>query len=128
MPSLRHLVILLAACLPCSLGRPLQAQPQANATSILQSNGTSAQAIERKYIVALKPGLDSQQFDSHMAWVNSVHARSLNRRTDDGVTNTYSIKQWQAYACSFDEETIATIRGNPEVSLVQSNKNPPHSC
>lgn len=79
------------------------------------------QAVPNKYIVTLKPGVSSSSVKTHLHWVDAVHKRSLARRgTSDttGVDQVYNIKDFNAYAGSFDSETIKEIQASEDVSHV----------
>lgn len=81
------------------------------------------QAVPNKYIVTLKPGVSASSLKTHLTWVDAVHKRSLARRdssytdTDTtGVDQVYNIKDFNAYAGSFDSETIKEIEASQDVS------------
>ncbi len=105
MTNLRRLAVLLGALLPAALTAPTPAEGLA-----------AREVVPNKYIVRLK---DSAGFDSHLSWVNEVHKRSLSRRDLGGVEKEYHIGSFEAYSGEFDEETIAEIKNNPEVSAMQ---------
>jgi hypothetical protein len=71
--------------------------------------------IEGSYIITLKSDLTARDLESHLGWVNDVHARSLGKRGHGGVSKTYSVHTFHGYAGSFDDETIATIKASPQV-------------
>lgn len=103
MPSIRRLALYLGALLPAVLAAPaaLHKKPE---------------AVPNKFIVTLKEGA-SIDTDSHLAWVNDIHARSLTKRGTAGVEKTYNIHTWNAYAGEFDAETLEQIKSNPDVSI-----------
>lgn len=70
-----------------------------------------------KYIITLKDGISAHDVDSHLGWVNDVHARSIGRRDLqlDGVNVKYDIGSFSGYAGEFDAATIDEIRNSPEV-------------
>ncbi|KAM3514027.1 hypothetical protein MY11210_002344 [Beauveria gryllotalpidicola] len=74
-----------------------------------------------KYIVTLKDGVTASKVESHLQWVNNVHARSLGRRdlNLNGVEKTYGIGSFNGYAGNFDAATIEEIRNSPEVDEVE---------
>ncbi|CAI6333281.1 unnamed protein product [Periconia digitata] len=103
MPSIRNIALFLGALLPAALAAPTQMTKRED-------------IIEGKFIVTLKPTLDS--VESHLTWVNDVHKRSLKRDTA-GVEKTYDMESWKGYAGEFDEATIAAIKASPDVELVE---------
>lgn len=70
-----------------------------------------------KYIVTLKEGTAASAVQSHIQWVEGVHARSIGRRDQNlaGLEKTYEIGSFNGYAGNFDAATIEEIRNNPEV-------------
>ncbi|PVI02724.1 subtilisin-like protein [Periconia macrospinosa] len=105
MPTVFNIALLFGALLPAALSAPAHA-PITKREDI----------IEGKYIVTLKPTLDS--VESHLTWVNEVHKRSLLKRTA-GVEKKYDIDTWKGYAGEFDEATVAAIKASPDVELVE---------
>lgn len=101
MTSIRRLALYLGALLPAVLAAPaaLHKKPE---------------AVPNKFIITLKEGA-SIDTDSHLAWVNDIHTRSLTKRSTAGVEKTYNIHTWNAYAGEFDEETIEQIKSSPDV-------------
>ncbi|KAK4665202.1 Suppressor of the cold-sensitive snRNP biogenesis mutant brr1-1 [Podospora pseudopauciseta] len=77
--------------------------------------------IAGKYIITLRPGA-APSFETHLSWVRDVHTRSLSRRDEFGIEKVYSALDFHGYAGSFDEETIAQIRANPDVSSVEQDQ------
>lgn len=69
-----------------------------------------------KYIVRLKHGVEST-LAAHTEWVSHVHSRNLVRRGGNsvGIEQTYKFCTFEGYAGSFDEETLAEIKANPDV-------------
>lgn len=86
---------------------------------------SSSNVVPGKFVVALKASADLD-LDSHTQWVSEVHARNIARRAGDstGVDQTFSFPGYQAYSGSFDEETLDSIRANPNVRLTGSNRLP----
>ncbi|KAF1976276.1 subtilisin-like protein [Bimuria novae-zelandiae CBS 107.79] len=70
--------------------------------------------IEGKYIVILKP---EAEVETQVNWVNNVHKRSFAKRDTVGVEHTY--QTFKGYAGEFDENTLAEIKANPEVAMVE---------
>lgn len=103
MTSIRRLALYLGALLP-----PVFAAPTAL--------DKKPEAVPNKFIVTLKESayIDT---DSHLAWVNDIHRRSLTKRGTAGIEKTYNIHTWSAYAGEFDEETIEQIKSNPDVRV-----------
>lgn len=78
--------------------------------------------IEGSYIVTLKSGLSTTDLKSHVEWVGDVHKRSIAKRDTKGVERTYAGQyDFRAYAGSFDKDTLAEIRKNPDVSQTSVN-------
>ncbi|KAF2995502.1 proteinase B [Curvularia kusanoi] len=107
MINVRNLAIFLGALLPAVIAAP--AAPITKRDDI----------IPGKFIVTLKPGVDAATAESHLNWVADVHKRSFAKRNTAGIEKKYDIKDWKAYAGEFDEATIAEIKANPDVALVE---------
>lgn len=106
MANLRNLALFLGALLPGALAAPTPAEGL-----------VEREVIPGKFIVTLKENVEASDFDSHVAWVNDVHKRSLNRRDTTGIEKEFHIgDSFNAYVGEFDEETIEAIRNSPEVS------------
>lgn len=106
MANLRSLALFLGALLPAAvLGAPTPAEQLAERN-----------VIPNKYIITLQEGVKAVDFESHLAWVNDVHARSLKRRDTSGVEKEFHIGSFDAYVGEFDEETIEEIKNSPDVS------------
>ncbi|KAK3376533.1 oryzin precursor [Lasiosphaeria ovina] len=82
----------------------------------------SPEIIPGKYIVTLKPGVSLSDIRTHLNWVTDVHSRSLSRRDSKGVENVYSIRDFNAYAGSFDAATISEIQRSDQVAAVEPDK------
>ncbi|KAJ8128069.1 hypothetical protein O1611_g5566 [Lasiodiplodia mahajangana] len=102
MRSFRTLALFLGALLPAALAAPAS------------KKASEPEYIPNKYIVTLKSGISTADFESHLNWARDVHARSLSRRDTAGVEKTYSIEHFNAYAVEMDVETLATIKANPQ--------------
>lgn len=89
--------------------------PLASASPMVKPRASDP--IPNKYIVTLKEDVAPTDVESHLTWVNEVHARSLARRQLPGVEKTYNISSFQGYAGAFDDATISEIEASPEVSL-----------
>ncbi|KAK3386004.1 peptidase S8/S53 domain-containing protein [Podospora didyma] len=76
----------------------------------------AAEIVPNKYIITLKPGVSVSDIDTHLNWVRDVHARSLSRRDTVGIENLYSIRDFNAYAGTFDAATINEIRHSDQAS------------
>ncbi|KAM7184443.1 subtilisin-like proteinase Mp1 [Naviculisporaceae sp. PSN 640] len=82
----------------------------------------SPQAVPNKYIVTLKPGVSTSSVNTHLHWVDAVHKRSLARRgasDTTGVDQVFNIKDFNAYAGSFDSETIKEIEASEDVATIE---------
>ncbi|KLO93569.1 Uncharacterized protein LW93_13181 [Fusarium fujikuroi] len=110
MASLVRLALYLGAFLPAALAAPTA-----------PSKGSDV--IPGKYIVTLKSSASSAKVESHLQWVDDVHRRSLSKRDTAGIEHTFNIKNWNAYAGQFDEDTIKEIEASPEkVAFVEPDK------
>ncbi|KAK8019371.1 hypothetical protein PG990_004509 [Apiospora arundinis] len=106
MVNFTQLAISLAALLPLAAATPVpQGQPAAQPSA--------------KYIVALKPGAHAP---THMRWVRDIHSRSLSKRDTAGVQKTYKVDNLEAYAGEFDASTVAQIKKNPDVAVVEQDQ------
>ncbi|KAI0109009.1 peptidase S8/S53 domain-containing protein [Nemania sp. FL0031] len=110
MRSFRTLALFLGALLPAALAAPAS------------KKAIEPEYIPNKYIVTLKSGISTADFESHLNWARDVHARSLSRRDTVGVEKTYNIKHFNAYAVEMDEETLAIIKASPEVAEVEQDQ------
>lgn len=104
MASLVRLALYLGALLPAALAAPTA--PSKN-----------SEEIPGKYIITLKSTASAAKVESHIQWVGDVHRRSLSKRETSGIEHTFNIKNWNAYAGQFDEDTIKEIEASPEVSF-----------
>lgn len=106
MNTFKNVALLLAAALPLGTAAPAPAP-----VTVRQ-----AETIPGKFIVTLNPGAAvTDTFESHLAWVSDVHARSLSRRDTTGVEKTFNFSDFSAYSGAFDEATIEQIKANPDV-------------
>lgn len=103
MVNFRQLATTLTALLPLASAVPTQKQQK-------------REVIPGKYIITLKDSASSADVESHLGWVQSVHARSLTKRQTAGVEKTYNIDTWNAYAGEFDDATIEEIKASADVS------------
>ena len=71
-----------------------------------------SEAIPGKYIVTLKKGVSLDTVTSHLGWVNATHKRSLTSYKTAGVSKTFTIGNWCAYAGEFPTATIDEIKKN----------------
>lgn len=94
----------LASALPQAINKPTGSEPP-----------VVSEPIPNKYIVTLKKSVSD--LDSHLTWVDGMHARSLGRRQLGlaGVEDTYNSSNFHGYAGAFDKATIAEIKTSPEV-------------
>jgi hypothetical protein len=88
--------------------------PNALAAPVAAPVTRRSDIIEGKYIVTLKPEAEVQV---QVNWVNDVHKRSFAKRDTVGVEHTYDLKTFKGYAGEFDENTLAEIKANPDVSV-----------
>ncbi|KAI1263685.1 peptidase S8/S53 domain-containing protein [Xylariaceae sp. FL1019] len=110
MPSIRQLVLFLGALLPAALAAP--AQKAAHGRKV----------IPNKYIVTLKSGISTADFEKHVSWARNIHASSLNRRNFAGVEKTYNIHNFNAYSVEMDTELVAQLKAHPEVADVEEDQ------
>ncbi|KAI1499292.1 peptidase S8/S53 domain-containing protein [Biscogniauxia marginata] len=94
---------------------PALASPIATGSSGLQDGDI----LPGKFIVSLKPGTEAE---SHLAWVQDIHRRSVSRRDTIGLDKAYAIGRFQGYAGEFDDETIEQIKGNENVLAVEPDR------
>lgn len=110
MLSFRSLALFFGALLPAALAAPAS------------KTASEPEYIPNKYIVTLRSGISTADFERHVSWARDVHSRSLNRRDTVGVEKTYSIDDFNAYAVHMDEQTLAEIRANPQVADVEQDQ------
>ncbi|GIK03186.1 basic amino-acid permease [Aspergillus viridinutans] len=116
MLSIKRTLLLLGAVLPAVFGAPVQ------------ETRRSGQKIPGKYIVTFKPGTDAATIESHTLWATDLHKRNLERRdatsgdTPVGIEKNYKIKDFAAYAGSFDDATIEEIRKSADVAHVEEDQ------
>ncbi|KAI1871044.1 hypothetical protein JX265_006084 [Neoarthrinium moseri] len=109
MVNIRRIVLSLTALLPLTSAAPTQKQQK-------------REIIPGKYIVTLKDSASTSDVESHLGWVQSVHARSLTKRQTAGIEKTYSINSWNAYAGEFDDATIEEIKASADVVDVEEDQ------
>ncbi|KAL2756620.1 hypothetical protein ACRALDRAFT_1041140 [Sodiomyces alcalophilus JCM 7366] len=117
MVNFRRLAVFAAAFAPLGFAAPAQEVPTEEV-----SYGTVGSTVPGKYIVTLKNNLKEQDVASHLSWVDGVHARSLHKRDNSGVGETFDIKDFHAYVGEFDEETIEAIKNSPDVEAVEADQ------
>lgn len=87
------------------------------AAPLPQDNAPSASTT--KYIVTLKPGVEADVSVQHIEWAGDLHRRGIYRRQENGTVDedlkVFKVADFNAYAGSFDEETIAQIKASSEV-------------
>lgn len=97
----------------------IAASAVALAVPVAQGN---ADILPGRYIVQLKPGIDPSAVSNHHATARAIHQRNAekhSKRDEGGIEKTYHIKDFNAYAGSFDEVTVEEIAKLPEVLSVQ---------
>ncbi|KAK9416367.1 putative Peptidase S8/S53 domain-containing protein [Seiridium unicorne] len=109
MVNFRRIATTLTALLPLASAAPTQTQQK-------------REVVPGKYIVTLKDSASTSDVESHLGWVQSVHARSLKKRQTAGVEKTYNINTWNAYAGEFDDATIEEIKANADVASVEEDQ------
>jgi oryzin len=96
------------ACLLAGAIVPALAAPAQSTRSIVPDT----------YIIQIKPEVE---LEAHRQWVTNVHTRSLSRRQTSGVEKTFGFGGFKAYTGEFDESTIAAIRENEDVLVVEQD-------
>lgn len=80
---------------------------------------------EGRYIVQLKPGTDAALLAAHHTRVRGIQARNLDRRQDEGATESVERKfdfgEFKGYCGSFDVATVEALRNLPEVNSHREN-------
>lgn len=85
-------------------------------------------SVKNRYIVTLKPNADHRR---HIQQVNELHARSMQARDSanktvtykKGVDKTYNVVgRFKGYAGEFDDQTINSIRAQPDVEAVEHDQ------
>lgn len=102
--------MLLGAVLPAAFGAPFQTN---------QNTRRAAETIPGSYIVTLKDGINTADFESHLSWVKATHSRNVRRDQEGssvGVKKNYNLHNFNAYYGSFDDATLEEIRKREEVS------------
>ncbi|KAB5549479.1 extracellular alkaline serine protease [Coniochaeta sp. 2T2.1] len=120
MPSLRQISLLLGALLPAgSLAAPFLNQ---------QDAAVAPPLVKGKYIVTLKHGITSRDLESHVAWVNQVHKRSLEENKHDNSSDSTSpgvhktFENIHVYIGEFDDDTVEQIKSRPDVEAVEEDQ------
>ncbi|EER23662.1 subtilisin-like serine protease [Coccidioides posadasii str. Silveira] len=112
-------MVFLGKILPLAL-----AALSVNGAEILSAPG--AENIPNGYIVVMKEGTSTQDFDAHREWVASVHHERLARRGSTnvgGMRHTYNFNQgFMGYAGTFDEETIQEIANRDDVAYIERDQ------
>ncbi|KAI0143441.1 peptidase S8/S53 domain-containing protein [Xylariaceae sp. FL1272] len=110
MPSIRQLALFLGALLPAALAAPTEKAAHGR------------KVIPNKYIVTLKSGISTADFEKHVSWARDIHANSLNRRNFAGVEKTYNIHNFNAYSVEMDDELVEQLKAHPEVADVEEDQ------
>ena len=75
-----------------------------------------------RYIVTLRPDVDMHK---HMDLVHDLHTKTKAKRVNSvfsGVTHTYNISDFQAYAGHFSTNVIEQLRHHDDVDIVESDQ------
>ena len=110
MQSIKRVLLLLGALIPAVLAAPVEST-------------RNAEVVPGKYIITFKEGVTETQVAAHTTWATDLHKRNLARRDPNsadlpaGIEKKYSISTFNAYAGSFDDATIESIRNNEDVSI-----------
>nr|ACB30130.1 subtilisin-like protease [Epichloe festucae var. lolii] len=120
MLNVKNLVLTAAAAL-ASQAIAAPTGPDAGNAKIQAAQG--GQVIPGKFIVTLKPGSKPAVLESHMRWVNGVHARASGDEAIKGVeTMLDGIYGFMGYVGSFSEAVLAQIKAHPDVEAVEQDK------
>ncbi|EEP76471.1 proteinase T [Uncinocarpus reesii 1704] len=111
-------MVLLSTLLPLAL-----AIFSVDAAKIL-SAAPGVKTVPNGYIVVMKDGVSSQDFDSHRNWVTQLHHERLARRGSTnvgGMRHTYKTTL-KGYSGTFDEETIQEIANRDDVAFIERDQ------
>ncbi|RKU43730.1 Basic amino-acid permease [Coniochaeta pulveracea] len=100
----------------------VSSQSSPNQTAPFIPSPTDRTPYTGKYIVTLRRGLSSRDLDSHLGWVDGVHARNVQRRSTTGLEKTFQIHSFNGYAGEFDENTLEQIESSPDVVAVERDQ------
>ncbi|KAI1905608.1 hypothetical protein LOZ39_004249 [Ophidiomyces ophidiicola] len=81
--------------------------------------------IPNSYIVVMKDGTSSSDFDSHKNWAARVHRGNLAKRGSSdfaGLKFSFDIEGWRGYSGKFDSETIKEIVNHANVAYVEPDR------
>lgn len=114
MLNVKNLVLAAAAALA---SQAIAAPTGPNAGNAKIQEAQSGQVIPGKFIVTLKSGSKPAVLESHMKWVNGVHARASGDEAIKGVESMLDgIYGFMGYVGSFSEAALAQIKAHPDVS------------
>ncbi|KAI8268702.1 hypothetical protein K4K58_004403 [Colletotrichum sp. SAR11_239] len=78
--------------------------------------------VKDRYIVTFSPNISEAGIKSHLGWVDTMHARSLNRRDTIGFEDRLDVgDDFHAYIGHYDEATVEELRNNPDVAYVEED-------
>nr|AJD23186.1 alkaline serine protease [Onygena corvina] len=86
--------------------------------------GTKADVIPNAYIVVMKDRVSSNEFTSHVDWLENAHRTNLAKRGSvftEGLKSTWDFDGWQAYSGKFDNDTLQEILEHQDVAFVEPN-------
>ncbi|KAF3797610.1 Alkaline protease 1 [Colletotrichum gloeosporioides] len=79
--------------------------------------------VKDRYIVTFSPNISEAGIKSHLGWVDTMHARSLNRRDTTGFEDRLDVgDDFHAYIGHYDEATVEELRNNPDVTYVEEDR------
>ena len=122
------------ALLPLAAASPFKVGTIHNEAAPVLSS-TQAEEVPNSYMVVFKKHVKHDAAQSHHEWVQSVHTKSQDGRSElrkrsqfpittevfDGLKHTYNIVGGlMGYSGHFDEETLEEIRRHPDVSTLLS--------
>ncbi|KAF4813680.1 Alkaline protease 1 [Colletotrichum siamense] len=79
--------------------------------------------VKDRYIVTFMSNISEAGIKSHLGWVDTMHARSLNRRDTTGFEDRLDAgDDFHAYIGHYDEATVEELRNNPDVAYVEEDR------
>ncbi|KAK2740928.1 Subtilisin-like protease 3 [Myotisia sp. PD_48] len=95
-----------------------------DARAVFHNKGSKADIVADSYIVVLKDGVSTEDFNAHVAWVSNTHDANKIKRGGNtmGMQRKYEINNWKGYNGFFDEETLEEILNNPKVKYVEHDR------
>nr|AJD23187.1 alkaline serine protease [Onygena corvina] len=76
--------------------------------------------IPNSYIVVMKDGISTQEFESHISSVSATHAKRSTELV--GHKDSFNINGWRAYNGHFDAATLESILNDDNVKYVEHDR------